>query len=167
MHFSARRWLAAAGRYEEKRRRHRFTAGYEGEAVSRLRESGETSRAVAGEPGVHADLPRTWRDECLAAGPAKAPARQEAGAAGLARLRREVGRFGQEDGILKRAAARSADPPERAAELTSREGRPMFLPCPGLVEALDRRQASPARSTVAPPGTVPDELAVHWTEPNW
>jgi hypothetical protein len=48
---------------------------------------------------------RGWRNERLAAGSAEALARRKAEAAELARLRRENKRLGQENEILKKAAA--------------------------------------------------------------
>src|SRR4051812_44266801 len=89
----------------EKRRRRRFTAEYQAEAVERLGESGKPLQAVADEPGVHANQLRGWRNEHLAIGSAEASARREAGAAELARLRRGNERLEQENEILKRAAA--------------------------------------------------------------
>src|SRR4051812_1453027 len=89
----------------EKRKRRRFTAEYKAEAVKRLEESGKTLQQVADELGVHANQLRGWRNERLAAGSAEALARQKAEAAELARLRRENKRLGQENEILKRAAA--------------------------------------------------------------
>src|SRR3712207_6707550 len=87
------------------RTRRRFTGEFKAEAVKLLEESGRPLQAVAGELGVHANQLRTWRDERLAAGSAKALARQKAEAAELARLRRENKRLEQENEILKRAAA--------------------------------------------------------------
>src|SRR3954469_8797408 len=89
----------------EKRKRRRFTAEYEAEAVKRLEESGKALQQVADELGGHANQLRTWRNEQLAIGSAEALARQKAEAAELARLRREVERLEQENEILKRAAA--------------------------------------------------------------
>src|SRR3954452_7211364 len=89
----------------EKRKRRRFTAEFKAEAVKRLEESGKGLQAVADELGVHADRLRGWRNERLAAGSAEALARRKAEAAELARLRRENKRLGQENEILKRAAA--------------------------------------------------------------
>ena len=87
----------------EKRKRRRFSAEYEAEAVRRLEESGKGLQQVADELGVHANRLRGWRNERLAAGTAEA--RQKAEAAELARLRRENKRLEQENEILKRAAA--------------------------------------------------------------
>src|SRR3954469_7972881 len=89
----------------EKRKRRRFTAEYKAEAVKRLEESGKALQQVADELGVHPNQLRGWRNEQLAAGSAEALARQEAEAAELARLRREVKRLEQENEILKKAAA--------------------------------------------------------------
>ena len=89
----------------EKRQRRRFTAEYKSEAVKRLAESGKPLREVAAALGIHANQLRGWRNEHLAAGSAEAVARQKAETAELARLRREVKRLGQENEILKRAAA--------------------------------------------------------------
>src|SRR5437660_8861461 len=89
----------------EKRKRRRFTAEYKAEAAKRLEESGKSLQQVADELGVHPNQLRTWRNEHLAAGSAEALARQKAEAAELARLRREVKRLGQENEILKKAAA--------------------------------------------------------------
>src|SRR5947209_20584237 len=89
----------------EKRKRRRFTAEYKAEAVKRLEESGKPLQAVADELGVHPDQLRGWRNERLAAGSAEALARRKAEAAELARLRRENKRLGQEDEILRKAAA--------------------------------------------------------------
>src|SRR3954447_9756003 len=86
----------------EKRKRRRFTAEYKAEAVKRLEESGKPLRAVADELGVHPNQLRGWRNERLAAGSAEALARRKAE---LARLRRENKRLGQENEILKKAAA--------------------------------------------------------------
>ena len=87
------------------RTRRRFTPEFKAEAVKRLEESGRPLQAVAEELGVHPNQLRTWRNERLAAGSAEALARQKAEAAELARLRRENRRLGQENEILKRAAA--------------------------------------------------------------
>src|SRR4051794_41808421 len=76
----------------ETRKRRRFTAEYESEAVKRLAESGKTLQAVAQELGVHANQLRGWRNEHLAAGSAEALARQKAE---LARLRRGGERGGE------------------------------------------------------------------------
>src|SRR3712207_6362081 len=89
----------------EKRKRRRFTAEYETEAVKRLEESGKPLQAVAEELGIHANQLRGWRNEQLATGSAEALARQKAEAAELARLRREGERVEEENEILKRAAA--------------------------------------------------------------
>src|SRR3954452_19145862 len=88
-----------------ERTRRRFTAEYKSEAVKRLEESGRSLQEVADALGVHANQLRGWRTEQRAAGSAEALARQKAEAAELARLRREVKRLGQENAILKRAAA--------------------------------------------------------------
>jgi transposase-like protein len=90
--------------------------------VRLLAESGKPPPQVAAEPGAHVDQLRMWRNEHPAAGSADAPARQKAEAAELARLRRAVGRLGQEDGILERAAAsfaREAIPSRGAASSPS------------------------------------------------
>src|SRR3954468_11113042 len=102
----------------EKRKRRRFTAEYKAEAVKPLEESGKPLQAVADELGVHPNQLRGWRNERLAAGAGQAPgrrgggggaggggARRKAEAAELARLRRENKRLGQENEILKKAAA--------------------------------------------------------------
>ncbi len=70
-----------------------------------MEESGKTLQAVADELGIHANQLRGWRNERLAVGSAEALTRQEAEAAELARLRREVRRLEQENEILKNAAA--------------------------------------------------------------
>ena len=67
----------------QERKRRRFTAEYKAEAVKRLEESGKALQQVAAELGVHANQPRTWRDERPAAGSAEALARQKAEAAEL------------------------------------------------------------------------------------
>ena len=82
----------------QERKRRRFTAEYKAEAVKRLEESGKALQQVAAELGVHANQLRPWRDGRLAAGSAEA-------GEGLARLKRENERLGQENEILKRAAA--------------------------------------------------------------
>ncbi|HEX6012256.1 MAG TPA: transposase [Geminicoccaceae bacterium] len=87
------------------RTRRRFTNEFKAEAVRLLEESGRPAQAVAEELGVHVNQLRTWRNERLAAGSAAALARQQAEAAELARLRREVKRLEQENEILRRAAA--------------------------------------------------------------
>ena len=89
----------------ETRKRRRFTAEYESEAVERLAESGKTLQAAAEGLGVHANQLRGWRNGHLAASSAEALARRKAEAAELARPRREVRRLGQESEILERAAA--------------------------------------------------------------
>src|ERR671913_982571 len=89
----------------QERKRRRFTAEYKAEAVKRLEESGKALQQVAADLGVHANQLRTWRNERLAAGSAEALARQKAEAAELVRLKRENKRLGQENEILKRAAA--------------------------------------------------------------
>ena len=87
------------------RTRRRLTSEFKSEAVRLLAENGKPLQQVAAELGVHANQLRTWRNEHLAAGSAEALVRQEAEAAGLARLRREVKRLEQENEILRRAAA--------------------------------------------------------------
>ena len=87
------------------RTRRRFTSEFKTEAVRLLEESGRPLQAIAEELGVHANQLRTWRNEHLAAGSAEALARQKAGAAELARLRRENKRLEQENEILRRAVA--------------------------------------------------------------
>ena len=85
--------------------RRRFTSEFKSEAVKLAEESGRSLQAIAGELGVHANQLRGWRNEHLAAGSAEALSRRKAEAAELARLRRENKRLGQENEILKRAAA--------------------------------------------------------------
>src|SRR3954447_21428153 len=87
--------------------RRRFTSEYKAEAVKLPAEGGKPLQQVAAELGVHANQLRGWRNERLAAGSAESLARQKAEAAELARLRREVKRLGQENEILRRAAASS------------------------------------------------------------
>jgi transposase len=87
------------------RTRRRFTSEFKNEAVKLAEESGRLLQAVAAELGVRANQLRAWRNEQVAAGSAEALARQQAEAAELARLRREVKRLEQENEILKRAAA--------------------------------------------------------------
>ena len=87
------------------RTRRRFTAEFKAEAVKLLEESGRPAQVLAEELGIHPNQLRTWRNERLAAGSAEALAKQKAEAAELVRLRREVKRLEQENGILKRAAA--------------------------------------------------------------
>src|SRR3954449_12444226 len=116
------------------RKRRRFTAEYESEAVKWLAESGKTLQAVAEELGLHANQLRGWRNEHLAAGTAEALARQKAE---LARLRREVKRLEQENEILKKAAAFS--PGRRPShEVPLRRRRARRLPGPDAVS--DRRR---------------------------
>jgi len=90
------------------RTRRRFTAEFKTEAVKLLAESGRPLQAVAGELGVHTNQLRMWRNEQRAAGSAEALAKRKVEAAELARPQREVKRLGQENEILKRAAAFSA-----------------------------------------------------------
>jgi transposase-like protein len=85
--------------------RRRFTSEFKSEAVMLLAENGKPLQQVAAELGVHTNQLRMWRNKHLAAGSAEALARQQAEAAELARLRREVKRLEQENEILKRAAA--------------------------------------------------------------
>src|SRR4028118_1650951 len=87
------------------RTRRRFTSEFKNEAVRLLAENGKPLQQVAAELGAPTNQLRRWRAERLAAGPADALARQKAEAAELARLRREVKRLEQENGILRRAAA--------------------------------------------------------------
>src|SRR4051794_30913245 len=75
----------------ETRKRRRFTAEYESEAVKRLAESGKTLQAVAQELGLHANQLRGRRNEHLAAGSAEALARQKAELARLGPPRRGGG----------------------------------------------------------------------------
>jgi transposase len=89
----------------QARTRRRFTAEYKAEAVKRLEESGKSLQQVADELGIHANQLRGWRNEQRAVGSAELLAKQKAEAAERARLRREVKRLEQENGILKRAAA--------------------------------------------------------------
>jgi transposase len=89
----------------QPRTRRRFTAEHKNGAVKRLEESGRSLQQVADEFGIHANQLRGWRNQQPAAGLAEALARQKAAATELARPRREVKRFEQENEILKRAAA--------------------------------------------------------------
>jgi transposase len=87
------------------RTRRRFTGEFKAGAAKLPEGSGRPAQAVAEELGGHADQPRTWRNERLAAGSAAALARRKAEAAEPARLGREVKRLEQENETLKRAAA--------------------------------------------------------------
>jgi transposase len=60
---------------------------------------------VATELGVGTGQPSTWRTEHLAAGSAAALAARKAEEAEMQRLKREVKRLGEENLILKKAAA--------------------------------------------------------------
>src|SRR4051812_40321451 len=121
------------------RKRRRFTAEYESEAVKRLAESGKTLQAVAQELGVHANQLRGWRNEHLAAGTAEALARQKAEAAELARLRRGGERVGAGERDLKKGPgffrpgrggragpASAGGEAARAGERDPQEGRGFF-----------------------------------------
>ena len=132
----------------EKRKRRRFTAEYKAEAVKRLEESGKGLQQVADELGVHANQLRGWRNERLAAGTAEALARQKAEAAELARLRRENKRLGQENEILKRAAAPFAR--EAVASWGTGSSPPSArpFPCGSCAAPWAWR---PAASTLPPP----------------
>src|SRR3954467_12676022 len=86
----------------ERRKRRRFTAEFEAEAVQRLLEGGRGLSEVATELGVSPGQLGAWRNEHLAAGSAEAPA---APTAGLQRLKRENKRLEEEVEILRKAAA--------------------------------------------------------------
>ena len=89
----------------ERRKRRRFTAEFEAEAVERLLEGGKGLSEAATEPGTSPGQPSGWRDEHLAACSAEAPAAREAEPAEAQRLEREVERPEGEVEIPRKAAA--------------------------------------------------------------
>ena len=89
----------------ERRKRRRFTAEFEAQAVRRLLEGGKGLAEVATELGVSGGQLSTWRNERLAAGSAEALAARKAEQAEVQRLRRENKRLEEEVEILKKAAA--------------------------------------------------------------
>ena len=89
----------------ERRKRRRFTAEFEAEAVKGLLDGGKGLGEVATELGISPGQLSGWRNEHLAAGSAEALARQKAEAAELQRLKRENKRLEEEVEILRKAAA--------------------------------------------------------------
>lgn len=86
-----------------QRRKH--TDDYKAAAVERLHEPGATQGSVAKELGVTGTQLKTWRLEIEAFGSVEAKRRQKAGAAELARLRKDNKRLAEEGEILRKASA--------------------------------------------------------------
>jgi len=89
----------------EKRTRRRFTAEFKTQAVKRVLDGGKGLSEVATELGVSTGQLSTWRTEHLAAGSAEALAARKTEEAEMLRLKRETKRLGEENLILKKAAA--------------------------------------------------------------
>lgn len=89
----------------EKRTRRRFTAEFKAQAVKRLLEGDRGLSEVATELGLSPGQLSSWRTEHLAAGSAEALALRKAEEAEMLRLKRENKRLGEENLILKKAAA--------------------------------------------------------------
>ena len=89
----------------ERRKRRRFTAELEAEAVKRLLEGGKGLSEVATELGPGPGQPSGWRNEHLAAGSAGASAQRKAEQAEPQRPKRENKRLEEEVEILGKAAA--------------------------------------------------------------
>jgi transposase-like protein len=89
----------------ERRKRRRFTADFEAEAVERLLDGGKGLSEAATELGISPGQLSGWRNEHLAAGSAEALAQRKAEQAETQRLKREVKRLEEEVEILRKAAA--------------------------------------------------------------
>src|ERR687897_2546621 len=89
----------------QRRTRRRFTREYKAQAVQRLMESGKPLADVATELDVSPGQLSQWRNEQLAASSAEALAQKKADETEMLRLRREVKRLGEENLILRKAAA--------------------------------------------------------------
>src|ERR1700758_1891751 len=89
----------------DKRTRRRFTASFKAQAVKRLLEGGRGLSEIATELGLSSGQLSTWRTELLAAGSAEALAARKAAGGGTLALKRGVKRTGEENTILRKAAA--------------------------------------------------------------
>src|SRR3954465_11557554 len=126
----------------ERRKRRRFTAGFEAEAVKRLLEGGKGRSEAATELGISPGQLSGWRNEHLAAGSAEALAARKAE---LQRLKRENKRLEEGVEILRKAAAARTVrcPSERgvswsASDHSSPPDPPQVLPAGTRAAGWDR-----------------------------
>src|SRR5918911_741151 len=98
----------------ERRKRRRFTAEFEAEAVERLLEGGKGPSEAATELGISPGQPSGWRDEHPARGPAGGAAPRAGGGGG--------GGGGARGAPLPRPGGAPPAPPRVRAE-PRREGR--------------------------------------------
>ena len=87
------------------RKRQRYTAAFRAEAVRLLIEGDRTAAAVARDLGIRADMLRKWKQEQVAAGLVREPARELSEPERIRQLERELAVVSQERDFLKKATA--------------------------------------------------------------
>jgi transposase len=87
------------------RKRQRYTKAFKAEAVRMFIEGERSAAAVARDLGIRPDLLRKWKQEHVASGLVKAPARELTDAERIRGLERELAVVRQERDFLKKATA--------------------------------------------------------------